>query len=81
MEKITFWETSAFINEEDYLNENVENRKENVIIGSELLIYEHPHIYCTKLQKSSDDYRELVVVKLPYREQYIIISLYVTEKM
>jgi phosphotransferase system HPr (HPr) family protein len=24
MEKITFWETSAFINEEDYLNENVD---------------------------------------------------------
>ena len=24
MEKITFWETSAFFNEEDYLNENVD---------------------------------------------------------
>ena len=59
-----------------YLNENVENRKENVIIGSELLIYEHPHIYCTKLQKSSDDYIELVVVKLPYGENSILSSVY-----
>ena len=59
-----------------YLNENVENRKENVIIGSELLIYEHPHIYYTKLQKSSDDYRERVVVKLPYGENSILSSVY-----
>ena len=59
-----------------YLNENVENRKENVIIGSELLIYEHPHIYCTKLQNSSDDYREFVVVKLPYGENSILSSVY-----